>query len=142
MTASRSVTEGDIVSFAEFSGDFGAYHLDPAAAAGGLYGRPILHGAATFSICTGLLVQAGFFEGADAVAFLGANLEWRDAVMPGDTLRVEVTDAEQRASASHPALLVVTIYFECLNQDRSAVLVGEWMSLQRGPLRRFEARVA
>ena len=133
-TKGRTITDADIIGFAGFSGDFGVYHLDRVEAAKGLYGVPIMHGAGTFGIGTGLLVQSGFFEGADAVAFLGVTLEWRHRVIAGDTIHVEVTAVDERGSESRPGLVVATISFEVLNQDGQPVLIGEWRSLQRGSL--------
>lgn len=62
-TASRTVTEADIVGFAGLSGDFNMIHVDAAYAKTTPYGQRIAHGLCVLSIASGLAVQTGVMDG-------------------------------------------------------------------------------
>ena len=62
-TASRTVTEADLVAFAGVSGDFNPLHTDAVFAARTMYGERIAHGALVLSLATGLRQRAGLFDG-------------------------------------------------------------------------------
>src|SRR4051794_8754466 len=94
ITPSRTVTESDILRYAGFSGDFAPIHMNEEYARQSPYGTRILHGVGTLAICSGLVVQAGVFDGH--LAFLGLELRLPRAVKPGDTLHVVVEETSRR----------------------------------------------
>ena len=57
VTAARTITESDIVTFAGLSGDFNQIHMDAAFAELGPFGRRVAHGMLVQSIATGLAGQ-------------------------------------------------------------------------------------
>jgi 3-hydroxybutyryl-CoA dehydratase len=55
VTAARTVSEGDILDFADLTGDAHPQHVDPGWAAGSRFGEQIAHGLLVLSFAVGLL---------------------------------------------------------------------------------------
>ena len=72
VTAGRTITESDIVSFAGISGDFNQMHVDAEYAKAGEFGQRVAHGLLVVSVTTGLIVQTGLMEGT-VLARLGGG---------------------------------------------------------------------
>ncbi len=88
-SAARTITEGDIVSFAGLSGDFNQIHTDFEFAKSTSYGKRIAHGLLVTSIASGLLAQSGIIEGT-VMAFREISAwKFTKPVFIGDTVRVE-----------------------------------------------------
>ncbi len=128
-TAGRTVTEGDIVTFAGVSGDFNQMHVDAQYAASGEFGQRVAHGLLVVSIATGLIVQTGLMEGT-VLAF--RELEWKFSrpVFIGDTIRAQVEILELK---SLPRLAGGSIQTKVtvLNQNDQAVQRGTMVLLVR-----------
>ncbi|MDX2237042.1 MAG: MaoC family dehydratase [Hyphomonadaceae bacterium] len=94
--ASRTVTEADVVAFAEVSGDHNPVHLDAAYAATTMFKERIAHGMLSASFISALI--AGRLPGPGAV-YLSQTLTFKRPVKLGAevTTRVEVKalDAEK-----------------------------------------------
>ncbi|MDF5758299.1 MaoC/PaaZ C-terminal domain-containing protein [Spongiactinospora sp. TRM90649] len=123
VSAGRTVTEADIVSFAGLSGDFNPLHTDEQwAAANTPYGGRIAHGLLVLSISSGLRTP-----GIDELNVLGyLNVE-RAMVAPtraGDTIRATQTIAGLRPSRSRPGSGVVTVEVTVADQDGTVVQRG------------------
>lgn len=93
----RTVTEGDIMTFAGLTGDYNQIHTDAAFAAGTQFGQRIAHGLLGLSIAVGLLMRTGVLEGT--VLAFREIVEWKfvKPVFIGDTLRVEMEVKELKA---------------------------------------------
>lgn len=93
----RTVTEGDIMTFAGLTGDYNQIHTDAAFAAGTQFGQRIAHGLLGLSIAVGLLMRTGALEGT--VLAFREIVEWKfvKPVFIGDTLRVEMEVKELKA---------------------------------------------
>ena len=93
----RTVTEGDIMSFAGLTGDYNQIHTDAAFAATTQFGQRIAHGLLGLSIAVGLLMRTGALEGT--VLAFREIVEWKFVrpVFIGDTLRVEMEVKELKA---------------------------------------------
>lgn len=89
MTAGRTITESDIVTFAGMSGDFNQIHVDAEYAGSGMFGQRVAHGLLVVAIATGLVVQTGIMEGT-VLAF--RELEWKFSrpIFIGDTIQVRM----------------------------------------------------
>ena len=89
----RTVTESDIRTFAGYSGDFNAIHIDHEYAKTTAYRRPIAHGFGIFSIASGL----GTNSPATHTVALIAVRDWRFTapVFIGDTIRMVSRVAEK-----------------------------------------------
>ncbi len=117
-TFEKTVTEEDIVSFANATGDQQPLHLDDAFAAKTRFKRRIAHGM----LSAGLISAALGIKLAPhaTVVYLSQTLRFLRPVFPGDTItaKLEVTavDTERR---------FVTCSTEGLNQEGTSVLAGE-----------------
>jgi len=69
---------------AQLSGDFNPLHVNPDFAANSRFGHCILHGAITAAIMS---APVGNYFAGTAIAMLEQNNRYKEAVMPGDTLK-------------------------------------------------------
>lgn len=124
----RTITEGDIVTFAGLSGDYNQIHTDAQFAAETPYQQRIAHGLLVTSIASGLVMQSGLIEGT-TLAFREIN-NWKFAkpTFIGDTVHVEVevkgTKALRRLGGG-----AVDIALAVKNQDDEVVMKGLWTVL-------------
>lgn len=123
----RTVTEGDIVSFAMLSGDWNPLHTDAEAARQTPYGERIAHGLLVLSMATGLAERLGFMN-QTVIGFMGLEWQFRAAVKIGDTIRVHATVSEMKPM---PRLGggYVTFKVQILNQEDKAAQRGTWTIL-------------
>lgn len=96
VSASRTITETDVVQFAMFSGDWNRLHTDAEYARGTSFGERIVHGTLGLVLVTGLIERMGVFAGS-TVAMLGVR-EWRfeAPIFIGDTVHCEVVISAMR----------------------------------------------
>jgi 3-hydroxybutyryl-CoA dehydratase len=87
----RTVSEADIVSFAEVSGDTNPVHLDPDYAAGTIFKERIAHGMLTASYVS--TVFGTRLPGPGAI-YVSQTLNFRAPVRIGDTVVTKVTLTE------------------------------------------------
>jgi acyl dehydratase len=115
-SGARTITEADIVNFANISGDFYALHMDREYAAKSVFGQRIAHGMLVLSYSTGLLdLKPGYvqaFYGMDKVRFV-------KPVFIGDTIHVEleIVGKKDREKGG-----VVTVKNEIKNQADETVV--------------------
>src|SRR6266705_6615731 len=86
-TRVRTITDSDIVRFAEVSGDRNPVHLDEAYAARSLFGGRVAHGFLTASLISAVI---GTQLPGPGTIYLGQTLKFLAAVHIGDTLTVSV----------------------------------------------------
>ena len=127
VTAARTITEADIVTFAGLSGDFNQIHTDEVYAAADTFGRRIAHGLLVQSIATGLAVRSGVIEGT-VLAFRELSAKFSLPVFIGDTVHVLIEITEKKAL---PRLGGgnVTMKFGVINQEGKTVQRGDWIML-------------
>lgn len=128
VTAGRTVTEADVVSFAGLSGDYNQIHVDAQYAEKGPFGKRVAHGLLVLSIISGLAVQTGVME-RTVIAFREiAEWKFSDAVFLGDTVHGEM---EITGLKPFPRLKggAVEIAFTVRNQNDKAVMSGKWVVL-------------
>ncbi|MBE9524205.1 MAG: MaoC family dehydratase N-terminal domain-containing protein [Chloroflexi bacterium] len=130
-SVARTITEGDIVSFAGLSGDFNQIHTDAEFAKKTPYGRRIAHGLLVTSIASGLLAQSGIIEGT-VMAFREIST-WKFAkpVFIGDTVRVEAEVTAVKA-LSRLGGGAVDLELAVLNQKDEVAMKGTWKVLIAG----------
>lgn len=129
VTAARTVTEADVVNFAGLSGDFNPLHTDATCAAATPFGERIAHGMLVAAIATGLANQLGVFEGT-TLALLEQQIQYRGPVRLGDTVRLALTVADQRA-LSKPDRGLVVLDTAVRNQRGEVVIDGQWRLMIR-----------
>lgn len=128
VSAGRTVTEHDVVTFAGLSGDFNQIHTDAEFAKATPFGQRIAHGLLGLSIASGLAVQTGIL-GANVVAFREVN-EWKfvKPIFFGDTIRVEMEVKELKAF-TRLGNGAVTLEVRLYNQRDENVMRGMWTTL-------------
>jgi acyl dehydratase len=126
VTVGRTITEGDIVTFAGLSGDYNQLHTDAEFARTTPFGQRIAHGLLGLSITSGLALRTGFLEGT-VIAFREIG-EWKftKPVFMGDTIHAELLVTE---SKPYPRLNggSVSIEFDVKNQKGDTVMKGTWV---------------
>lgn len=127
-TASRTVTEHDVVAFAGLSGDFNQIHTDAEFAKTTPFGQRVAHGVLGLSIASGLAVQTGVL-GVNVMAFREIS-EWKFSkpVFLGDTVHVVMEVTEVKAM---PRLGggIVTLSIHLNNQAKETCMKGLWTVL-------------
>lgn len=118
----RTISAADNVWFTCLTMNPNPIHLDSAYAGQTEFGRPLVNSTFTLALVTGLSV-------AD-VSQNGINLGWDEVklvapVYEGDTLYARTTVLGARPSNSRPAMGIVTVRTEGLNQHGNTVLVFE-----------------
>lgn len=129
-TASRTITEGDVSTFAGLSGDFNPLHTDEEHGKGTPFGGRIAHGLLAVAVSTGQANQLGIFEGT-TIALLSMSFKYTGAVKFGDTIHTVLKVAEKKET-SKPDKGVITFDVSTLNQKDESVVEGQWViMLQR-----------
>lgn len=130
-SASRTVTEADIVGFAQLSGDFNMIHTSAAFAKTTPYGQRIAHGLLGLSIASGLLIQTGFLE--DTIIAFREISGWKfiGPIFIGETIHATICVSETKAL---PRLGggSVTTRVDVIKDNGETVMRGDWVVLVRG----------
>ena len=128
VTAARTVTESDVVTFAGLSGDYNQIHTDAAFSQSTPFGQRVAHGLLCLSIVSGLAMRTGVLEGT-VLAFREIN-EWKfiKPVFLGDTIHAELDVTENKAVPRLNAG-AVTIAIQVKNQREEVVMKGVWIAL-------------
>jgi 3-hydroxybutyryl-CoA dehydratase len=116
-TRVRTITDNDIVRFAEVSGDRNPVHLDADYAARSPFGQRIAHGFLTGSMISALIGME--LPGAGSI-YLGQTLKFLAPVHIGDTVTASVEVIGVREEKR-----IITLRTDCTNQDGVLVLTGE-----------------
>ncbi len=116
-TRVRTITDDDIVRFAEVSGDRNPVHLDADYAARSPFGQRIAHGFLTGSMISALIGME--LPGAGSI-YLGQTLKFLAPVHIGDTVTASVEVIGVREEKR-----IITLRTDCTNQDGVLVLTGE-----------------
>lgn len=125
-SAARTVTQGDITTFAGFSGDFNPIHIDHEFCKETPFRKPIAHGFGIFSIASGLSIHAPLTK---TVALLGVK-DWKFVapVFIGDTVLVLSTVKEKHLKGVGKRGEIVW-YRQIKNQDGKTVQEGIMMTM-------------
>ncbi len=126
-SASRTITEADVVNFAGLSGDFNPLHTDQSFAEKTPIGARIAHGMLSMAVATGLANQMGVFEGT-TVALMQQTIQYRGMVKFGDTIRI-VMKVKERQDWKKPTAGIVLFDVPILNQRDERVVTSEWKLL-------------
>jgi acyl dehydratase len=123
----RRVNQEDIDSFAEISGDFNPMHIDEEHASRSVFRSRIAHGLLVQSVASGLAWQLGIFHETIA-ALTRMEIGFKNPVLPGDEVRLELTVAEKDPA---PSARRGWIRFDArvVNQRDEVVIEGSWTTL-------------
>jgi acyl dehydratase len=123
-TASRTVTEADVVGFASLTGDFSEVHVSESFAQRTQFGQRIAHGLLGLSYAQALMVSPGTFRNC-AIAFLGIDgWRFRQPILFGDTIHASYVIAELRPSTTNPRQGIMGLDVRVINQHGTVVQTG------------------
>ena len=114
-----TLTQEQVVQFADFCGDDHPMHLDLEYAAKTRFGRPVAQGVFTLALISAVLGTK--IGGPDVtVVQLGQSARFLRAVYPGDTLT-----ATCEVTRINPERRIAILDCKCVNQEGEPVLTGE-----------------
>ena len=113
----KTISDADIQTFAEVTGDHNPIHVDEEFAKTTRFGRRIAHGMLTASLISSVLANKLPGEGS---VYLGQTLQFVAPVFPGDEITARVTVKEIREDK--PIVKLETL---CINQRGEIVIRGE-----------------
>jgi acyl dehydratase len=124
-TASRTITEADVVNFAGLSGDFNPLHTDEEFGKSTPFKGRVAHGMLSVAVATGLANQLGIFEGT-TIALLSMTIKYKGAVKFGDTIHLELKVGEKKETSKSDKGIVTfdTIIY---NQNNDPLVEGQWV---------------
>ena len=96
-TPGRTITEGDIGTFAGLTGDYNPVHTDVMFAATTQFGTRIAHGPFGIGLAFGLASRLDLIDGT-VIALLSVQWDFKAPVRAGDTLHAEIAVTEARPS--------------------------------------------
>ena len=123
----KTVTDHDIMAFAEVSTDYNPVHMDESYAQDTIFAGRIAHGMLTASLISAVIGEQ--LPGHGTI-YMGQNLKFLAPVRPGDTVRAEVSVADIDYSKRR-----VTLDCACRVGD-TTVLKGEALVL--APSKKFD----
>lgn len=128
ISAGRTVTESDIVTFAGLSGDYTQIHTDAEFSKNTPFGQRVAHGLLGMAIASGLAAQTGVLEGT--VLAFREIIEWKfvKPIFIGDTIHVEM---EVRETKAMPRIGggAVALVLQLKNQHADVLMKGTWSVL-------------
>ena len=129
LTASRTVTETDVVMFMYLSGDFNPLHNNEEYMKGSPFKTRIAQGTLSLVFAQGLANQLGIFEGT-TIAVLSKTMRFTAPVFFGDTLslKLKVLEKKESKKLDRGVITFETIVF---NQKGINVLEGEWVIMMQ-----------
>ena len=128
-TASRTITEADVVNFAGLSGDFNPLHTDEEFGKSTPFKGRVAHGMLSVAIATGLANQLGVFEGT-TIALLSMTINYKGAAKFGDTIHLVLKVAEKKETSKGDKG-IVTFYTFVFNQNDESIVEGQWVVMLR-----------
>jgi 3-hydroxybutyryl-CoA dehydratase len=114
----KTVTDADIVAFAQASGDDQPLHLDDSFGVRTRFGKKIAHGMLSAGFISAALGTRLYPQGI--VIYMGQSLQFRRPVSVGDTITAEV-----EVLTADPEKNVLTLRTDCTNQAGDVVTRGE-----------------
>ncbi len=127
VTATRTVTEADLVNFAGVAEDYSLPHMDRHAMADSIYGSRVAHGLLGSSLATGMLSLRAphvLGRGVPGACFHDFDANYRDGIRVGDTIRIEWEIADKADAPTHQGHGLVSTSFRVVTQDENAVYDG------------------
>jgi 3-hydroxybutyryl-CoA dehydratase len=125
VTASRTISEADIMAFAGLSGDWNPMHVDAEYARTTPFGERVAHGMLGLSIATGLAMQLGFLD-RTVEAFTTLEWKFRAPIKIGDTIRVEAEVTQKKSVPGGVGGGFVSFNVVVKNQRDETTQKGSW----------------
>lgn len=117
-TLKKTITNNDVVMFAEVTGDENPLHLDDEYAKGTIFGQRIAHGMISAGIISGVI---GMYLPGPGTTYLSQDIRFLKPVKIGDTVTVELEISEIEAKSKFDIAKIRTV---CKNQNNEVVVDG------------------
>lgn len=130
LTHRRTVTEADIVNFANVTGDYFYAHVDEIGAKDSIFGKRVAHGYFLISAAAGLFVSPA--PGPVLANYGLENLRFIEPVGIGDTIQARLTVKSKTAKDPRPGERptgVVTWAVEITNHEGKTVALYDILTL-------------
>ena len=130
VTGTRTISEADVLNFAELSGDKFYAHMDDNLARQGIFEKRVAHGYFIVSAAAGLFVDPAF--GPVLANYGMENLRFTKPVYIGDTIQVRLTCKRKIAKDTPPDGIpqgVIEWDVEVTNQDKEPVAIYTILTL-------------
>ncbi|WP_337868186.1 phenylacetic acid degradation bifunctional protein PaaZ [Meiothermus sp.] len=130
LTHRRTVTEADIVNFANLTGDYFYAHVDEIGARDSIFGKRVAHGYFLISAAAGLFVSPA--PGPVLANYGLEHLRFIEPVGIGDTIQARLTVKSKSAKDPKPGERptgVVTWAVEIFNQEGKTVALYDILTL-------------
>ena len=129
-TASRTITEADVVNFAGLSGDYNAIHTDEEYAKESPYRHRIAHGMLGAAVSSGLANRLGIFE-QTVIALRFQSMQYKRPIHIGDTVTMDLLVTRIKGNR-HGSRGTVVFETRLVNQHGKTVIEGQWDLLIKG----------
>ena len=116
-SVTKTITEADIQTFGDLTGDHNPLHFDREHARRTRFGRPISHGMLTGALFSPIIAHQLPGEGA---IYLSQSLKFAAPVFAGDTITATLTVRDVR-----PDKQIITLDGVAKNQKGEVVITGE-----------------
>ena len=131
VSPARTVTEGDVYTFAGLTGDNAQVHTDEEYGKNMLFGGRIAHGLLGLGLMQGLMARTNYTQGTGVASVAWDKIRFVAPIMIGDTIRTYWTIKEKRRSKSKPDVGLIVEYAELKNQDDKIVQTAEHVLMMR-----------
>lgn len=114
----KTITDNDVLMFAEVTGDKNPLHLDDEYAKGTIFGERIAHGMISAGVISGVI---GMYFPGPGTTYLSQDIRFLKPVKIGDTVTVELEINEIEAKSKFDVAKIRTV---CRNQHNEIVVDG------------------
>ena len=115
VSATRTVTETDVILFAGLTGDNNLIHVDEEYAKKSPFGTRIVHGLLGLSLGMGLFQRLGLIVESGIAYLYAKNCEFLNAIKIGDTIHSKATIIDKRMTKK-PDRGIFTFKLSIFNQ--------------------------
>ncbi len=129
-TASRTVTEADVVMFAALTWDSHPLHVDAEYARDSVYGGRIAHGLLGLAYMDGLKAHVPLEHELVSMGTLRWTVDFRAPIRIGDTITVRFRVAGKRET-SKPDRGIIALQCQLVNQRGEVVQEAEHLRMIR-----------
>ena len=113
----HTVTQEDVLAFAELTGDFNPLHVDTEFARKTSFGKPVVHGMLTSSFISTMI---GMLLPGSGALWVSQTLEFLAPAYIGDSIKVTA-----RVKRKSPATKIIILDTVVVNQHEAKLVTGE-----------------
>jgi 3-hydroxybutyryl-CoA dehydratase len=128
----KTVSDDDVRTLAEVTGDFNPLHMDEEYARKTRFGQRIVHGVFSAGLISAVLGNQ--LPGPGSI-YLSQQVEFLAPVFIGDTVTATVEVVSWRADKK-----IITLKTDCHNQHNKQVVAGQAVLMVPGTARKNEGR--